>query len=155
VKKLISLLLLFSLSTVADEAVKPMATAVALVYKVEGIYSEVKEDLIRAIEAQGAVVSYTAHADKMLKRTGQSLGIKVAVYDQAEVLLFCKAEISHKLVKADPHSLILCPYPIAIYTLTGEPNKVYLSISKPPSNVGEYQGVHRLLQTIITELITF
>jgi uncharacterized protein (DUF302 family) len=154
-KELFFLLFIFSVSVTADEEVKPLETANALVYKIEGEFNDVKEDLVRAIEEQGAVISYTAHADAMLKRTGKDLGIKKQVYRQAEILLFCKAEISHNLVQADPHSLILCPYPIAVYTLTSDAKNVYLSISKPVKEPAEYRRIHRLLQTIVQNVITF
>jgi uncharacterized protein (DUF302 family) len=136
----------------SDVALKNPA---AWVYSVTGNFKDVKEDLVRAIEAQGAVVSYAAHASAMLDRTAVTLGVKEKVYLDAEVILFCKAEIAHELVQARPHSLVLCPYPVAIYTLAADPQTVYLSIRKPPQGMPEYQAVQDFLLTIIDETTEF
>ena len=135
--------------------IKPRITATSWVYSVAGEFADVKEDLVRAIETQGAVVSYVAHADKMLKRTAAAVKVKNTVYQNAEVVLFCKTEIAHKLLQADPHALTLCPYPIGIYTLTGKPGLVFLSINKPPKDLTSYQPVLDILLVIIDDVITF
>lgn len=145
---LASVVLSFSL-----QAQQPTYHASAISYSTEGPFEDVKENLILAIEGQGAVISYTAHSSDMLNRTAIALEIKEKIYDQAEVILFCKAELSHKMLRADPHSLVLCPYPISIYTLSKEPSKVYISIRKPPKAPKEYQLVHQLLTEIILESI--
>ncbi len=136
-------------------AAQYQVTDSAWLYSTQGEFDEVKESLIFAIQDQGAVVSYTAHASDMLARTGKALGITENVYDKAEVVLFCKAEISHKLVAADPHTLVLCPYPIAIYTLAAEPGTVYLSIRKPLQSLMEYQAIQGFLEKIIVQALEF
>ena len=136
-------------------AAQYLVTDSAWIYSTQGEFEDVKESLVFAIQEQGAVVSYTAHASDMLARTGKALGITQAVYSKAEVVLFCKAEISHKLVEADPHTLVLCPYPIAIYTLTTEPGTVYLSIRKPLQNLIEYQAIQEFLEKIISQTLEF
>lgn len=144
-----------SLASKADSVIKPQITDVSWVYSTEGQFNDVKEDLVLAIENQGAVVSYVAHANKMLTRTAKATGNSKLVYKNAEILLFCKAEITAVQLQKAPHSLVNCPYPIAIYTLAGQPNKVYLSIRKPPTNQANYQGVQQILQQVIHETIAF
>ncbi len=34
-------------------------------------------------------------------------------------------------MEADPRNIVFCPYSIAVYTLPGEPGKVYLAYRKP------------------------
>ncbi|NRA17416.1 MAG: DUF302 domain-containing protein [Oceanospirillaceae bacterium] len=143
------------LTALPTSAAQHQVTDFAWLYSTQGEFDEIKESLVFAIQEQGAVVSYTAHASDMLARTGKALGITENVYSKAEVVLFCKAEISHKLVAADPHTLVLCPYPIAIYTLTAEPGTVYLSIRKPLQNLVAYQAIQRFLETIITQALDF
>jgi len=137
----------------ACQSTQPTHHGSSISYSTEGEYEDVKEDLIMSIEAQGAVVSYTAHSSAMLNRTAITLEIAEQIYDKAEIVLFCKAELSHRMVQADPHSLVLCPYPISIYTLSNEPGTVYITIRKPPSEPKEYGAVHRLLTKIIVDAI--
>lgn len=137
----------------ACQSTQPSYHSSSISYSTEGEFEDVKEDLIRSIEAQGAVVSYTAHSSAMLNRTALTLEIEKQIYDKAEIVLFCKAELSHKMVQADPHSLVLCPYPISIYTLSNAPETVYITIRKPPSEPKEYAAVHRLLTKIILDAI--
>ncbi len=145
-----------ALSCTANESLlKPQINMASLTYSVEGDFEDVKEDLVMSIESQGAVVSYVAHSSEMLNRTAITLEIKEKVYQKAEIVLFCKAEISHKMVQADPHSLVLCPYPISIYSLNKTPNVIHLTIRKPPIGLPEYDAVHQLLVKVITETLEF
>ena len=150
----VSFIMLF-LTALPTSAAQYQVPDSAWLYSTQGEFDEIKESLVFAIQEQGAVVSYTAHASDMLARTGKALGITENVYSKAEVVLFCKAEISHKLVAADPHTLVLCPYPIAIYTLTAEPGTVYLSIRKPLQNLVAYQAIQDFLETIINQALDF
>ncbi|MCF6194940.1 MAG: DUF302 domain-containing protein [Kangiellaceae bacterium] len=146
--------ILFFLSVIfACQSTQPNYHASSISYATEGKFEDVKEDLIMSIEAQGAVISYTAHSSAMLNRTAITLEMENQIYDKAEIVLFCKAELSHKMVQADPHSLVLCPYPISIYTLSNEPETVYITIRKPPREPKEYGAVHLLLTKIILEAI--
>ncbi len=139
----------------SDETPAPMKNSVSWIYQIEGEFEEVKDDLIRAIQNKGAVVSYTAHASDMLSRTALASNIKENVYSKAEVILFCKSELSHNTVQSDPHSLILCPFPIAIYALTGKPKTIYLTIRNPPEGFAAYEAVHQLLESIINDTLEF
>jgi len=133
----------------------PTKNAIAWIYSTSAEFDEVKEDLILAIQSQGAVISYTAHASKMLERTSKATQAKEKIYHKAEVLLFCKAELSHIMAQQDPHGLVLCPYPIAIYSLASDPNVTYLSIKTPPKNMPTYDAVHKMLIKIVNEAIDF
>jgi len=135
--------------------IKAQSHAATLTFSIEGEFDQVKEDLVMAIESQGAVISYIAHSSAMLNRTAPALGISRPVYHKAEIVLFCKAEISHAMLREDPHSLALCPYPIAIYLLYEKPNTIYLSVRKPPTNFKGYTEIHQLLLKIIAETIEF
>lgn len=128
-------------------------TSASVTYQVDGEFEDVKENLVMAIENKGAVISYTAHSSEMLNRTAITLNINKTIYQDAEIILFCKAELSHKMVQDDPHNLVLCPYPIAIYTLKNAPDVVYLSIHTSPYGLSSYEPVYRLLVEIINETI--
>jgi len=157
IRLLLSLLVtgMLLLQPVNTAAAKADKSDVSDVFSIKGDFDEVKEDLVRAIEGKGIVVSYIAHASSMLNRTAETLKIKKQVYHKAEIILFCKSEISHRLVQVDPHNLILCPYPVAIYSLSAQPDMIYLAIRKPPVNVPAYAVVHEMLLEIIKETIEF
>ena len=76
--------LMWPLSSIAGSAdttlLKPLVTATSWVYSVEGEFTEVKQDLIRAIETQGAVVSYVGYVNAMLNRTSKDLKVNHKVY---------------------------------------------------------------------------
>ena len=38
--------------------------------------------------------------------------------------------MAHRLVKADPSNLVICPFTIAVYILTDDPNTDYVAFSR-------------------------
>ncbi len=65
--------------------------------------------------------------------------------------------MSHALVAANPHNIVLCPYSIAIYVLTSEPERVYLSYRTLEVGNEKIKALTKpiedLLITIIEEVI--
>jgi len=160
--KLVCYLTLFFLSSVAwaendndDMAIKPIKTSPVWVYEMDGEFSDVKESLLLAIEDKGMVVSYNSHSGDMFKRTAKSTGAKEIIYSHAEALYFCKAELSLSMTEEDPHSVMLCPYSIGIYSLVKNPGKIYLSIKPPITELSTYAAIHDLLVGIVIETINF
>lgn len=96
-----------------------------------GEFADIRERVVTALQNRGLVVSYTARVGDMLERTGRDLGRNERVYGSAEVLEFCSAVLSRDAMEADPHSIVYCPYAIAVYTLPGTPGTVYLSYRAP------------------------
>ena len=122
-------------------------------FSVEAEFEGVRDELVEVIEEKGMVISFVSHAAKMLERTQSTSEIKGNLYVEAEVLLFCKADLSHQLAASDSHSLILCPQAITIYTLKKEPKIVYMSIRNAPKNLDAYQAIFELLTGIIQQVI--
>jgi len=131
---------------------KPVITAAAWVYSVNAEFDDVAESLVEAIEARGMVISYVSQADSMLARTAATIGGRV-VYSDAKVLLFCKANLAHRLVEENPHHLVLCPYAMSVYGLAAEPAKIYVGIRAPLADLDEYKAVHQLLVAVIVEAL--
>lgn len=141
--------LTFSLNAMAA----PQEIGPSVVYKTEGSFEDVNMDLKDAITERGMVISYTSHAKTMLDRTGPDLGVKNPVYkDEALIHLFCKADLSHKLVQSNPHNISLCPYAMAVYTLTGEEETVYVTFRKPYMDDPTYAPINDLLNEIAEEV---
>lgn len=125
----------------------------ANVFSTEAEFQDAKDDLLEAIEENGLVISYTSHAKTMLENTADVSGINKAVYNDAEILLFCKADLSHKLVAGNPHNIVLCPYSIAIYVLKAEPERVYLSYRKVESSDAEVMALTKPIEELLIKII--
>ena len=134
---------------------QPNVIGAAWVYTVTGEYEDVKTDLVAAIESRGIVISYVAHAASMLQRTSDAVGAVGKAFDRADILLFCKADLTYQLTIKNPHNLVLCPYSVSVYTLAGDWEHVYLGIRAPEQNVPEYAAVHQLLVDIVNETISW
>jgi hypothetical protein len=142
-------LLILSNRGVAQTLPEPEVIGSSWVYRTDGMYHNVRDDLVNAITDEGLVISYTAHLASMLRRTSEATGAVKQVYDNAQSMLFCSSELTYELTLNNPHNITLCPYSISIYTLTGEPETVYLSIRSPELEQPDYAAVHQLLEQII------
>ena len=127
-------------------------------YVSKGSFADVRDNLELAITGRGIVVNNVSHIGNMLARTGKDVGASVQVYEHAEALEFCSAVLSRKMMEADPHNIVFCPYIISVYTLPGEQGRVYLSYRRPTLVGSEasrqsLQEVEQLLDEIIDESI--
>jgi uncharacterized protein (DUF302 family) len=127
-----------------------------IVHKTQGEFDDIKEDLELAITDRGLQVSGTLHISDMLERTGEDLGYKRSVYRKAESLEFCSASVSHLMVSTHPANAVICPFTIAIYILSDEPDTVYIAFRKPYL-VGDaskaLQVIHALMNGIVQDAI--
>jgi uncharacterized protein (DUF302 family) len=101
-------------------------------YSIEGEYAFYREMLEDAISAEGLVVNAVGNISGMLERTGADLGATTVLYRHAESFEFCSAVYSRRMMEADPHSIVFCPYVVAIYELAAEPGVVYLGFKRLP-----------------------
>ena len=138
---LICLLLLQSSFVSADESLRRQ--------KVTGSFEEVKEAVSMAIENRGLVINYTSHIADMLGRTGADIGAGRKIFDKAEILEFCSAGLSRKMMEMDPHNIVMCPFAVSIYTLPNEKNTVWLSYRKPFGKASKLVG--DLLEGVVSE----
>jgi len=124
---------------------------------IDSSFEFAREDIEMAITDRGMVINNVSHIGNMLARTGKDLGGK-KLYEKAEALEFCSSVISRKMMEADPHNIVFCPYIIAIYTLPGEKDKVHISYRRP-SIVGSSESqkslkaVDKLLEDIVGEVV--
>jgi len=125
-------------------------------YVTSGSFADVREDLELAITGRGIVINNVAHIGNMLSRTAADVGAAVKVYQQAEALEFCSATLSRKMMEADRHNIVFCPYVIAVYTLPDDPQHVFVSYRRPPIIGSEasqqaLREVEALLDSLISE----
>lgn len=117
--------------------------------KIAKSFEETKDAVVLAIENRGLVINYTAHMADMLARTGADLGATRQIFGQAEVIEFCSASLSRKMLEIDPHNIVLCPFAIAIYTLPGDSAGTWVGYRRPPGAAAAL--VEPLLRDIATE----
>lgn len=123
-----------------------------------GSFADVRDNLELAITGRGIVINNVSHIGNMLARTGKDVGAGKQVFEKAEALEFCSAVLSRKMMEADPHNIVFCPYIISVYTLPNEQNQVYLSYRRPTLVGSEasrqaLQDVEQLLDGIVDEAI--
>lgn len=94
-------------------------------------FADTRDAIVMAIENRGLVVNYTSHIAAMLERTGADIGTSRKVFGQAEIIEFCSAGLSRRMMEADPHDIVLCPFAISIYTLPGDTDGTWVAYRKP------------------------
>ena len=122
--------------------------------KVEGDFIDVSSNVRAAIIGKGINIANILPASEMLHRTGPAFGYKNAVYPDAVTYEFCSASISHKLARKHPDNIVLCPFTISVYTVSGEPGFVRLSYRIPTGKPGSDEIVEEivsLIQSIIDD----
>lgn len=112
-------------------------------------FDDAKEAVVMAIENRGLVINYTSHIAEMLARTGSDIGATRQIFDKAEIIEFCSAKLSRKMMELDPHNIVLCPFSISIYTLPGEKNTTWVAYRLPRGDAAKL--VEPLLREISTE----
>jgi uncharacterized protein (DUF302 family) len=101
-----------------------------VLFKTQGTFEDVRDMLQMAIEGKGLKITNTNRIAAMLERTGKDIGETRVVYENAEQFEFCSATISRQMMEADPHSIVMCPYSVVVYTIPGD-KSVYLAYRKP------------------------
>ncbi len=127
-------------------------------FVVEGTFADVRDDIEMAITDRGMIINNVSHIGNMLARTGKDLGLGKKIYNDAEALEFCSSTVSRRMMEANPHNIIFCPYIIAIYTLPGEKDIVHVAFRRPiPVGSKEsreaLQAVEKLLDDIVADVV--
>ncbi|MBL8430418.1 MAG: DUF302 domain-containing protein [Dechloromonas sp.] len=139
-----TVLLCFALAATSAQAEEWIAKR-----KIASSFADARDAVVMAIENRGLVINYVSHMADMLNRTGADLGATRQIFGQAEVIEFCSASLSRKMMELDPHNIVLCPFAISIYTLPGEKNVTWLSYRQPSGAAAPL--VAPLLREIIAE----
>ncbi len=170
---LISLVLLFAQISAAEIYVERIT---------ENDFFSVKEDIALAIQGQGLVIAHHSDVSTMLNRTGANLAqqaFNIAksfvpinlnskpqtpvqnTYQHGMVIEFCSADLSAQTTAADPNNILFCPFSIAIFQLSNQPNQVHVSYlrlsqfadSKNPASVRALTKVENMLAEIVSEAL--
>lgn len=127
-------------------------------YTVQGSFEDVRDDVEMAITDRGMKINNVSHIGNMLARTGKDIGATRQIFGQAEALEFCSATVSRRMMEADPHNIVFCPYIIYVYTLPGEKDRVYVAFRRPlpvgsPESRAALAAVEKLLTEIVADAI--
>ena len=125
-----------------------------------GDFAFYREMVESAIADQGMVVNNVGRIAEMLDRTGADLGGGTQLYLHGESIEFCSAIYSRRMMEADPHSIVFCPYVIAVYELAAEPGTVYIGYQRlprvdDPATQQALQDVETLLERIVQAAMEF
>jgi uncharacterized protein (DUF302 family) len=93
--------------------------------------ADVRDDLKTAIESRGFVVDYQAQINTMLERTGKDVGSAKPLYVDAQSLQFCSAQLSRRMMEADPANVVMCPYTLVVYATVARPQQVVVAYRRP------------------------
>ena len=114
-----------------------------------GDFSNVREALVEAIEAEGLVVGAVLPIDAMLARTAGDLGRGASPFARVEVVQFCSSALAWELLAEDAVQIALCPLSITVYALAAEPGQVTLAYRRPgratPGRIRAENLLHRLV----------
>ncbi len=139
---------LLACTAVANES--PVA-----VFKAEDDYQTVKENIEMAITDRGMLLSSVLHISDMLNRTAKDLGFD-KIFLKAESIEFCSAALSHRMVKADPTNLVICPFTISVYVKADEPDQVYVAFQRQTlagESREESKAVNDMLRGIVADAL--
>lgn len=142
----------------AGSALAATSNAVRETFVTTDDFDTVKAFLEEALTARGLVVNNVSHVGEMLERTGKDLGDNKQVFVKAEGIEFCSATFSRKMMEADPHNIVFCPYVISIYVLPSEPGKTYVSFRRPQmtgskASRAALRDVEKLLRGVVKEAL--
>ncbi|MBV7409600.1 DUF302 domain-containing protein [Maritimibacter sp. DP1N21-5] len=114
----------------------------------DGSFDDAAFALENAIVGQGLVIDYVTHTGEMLNRTGLDVGSEVALFEAADVYLFCSAVVSREVMEADWRNIAFCPYGIFVAERDGEVTLGYQNYPEGPMD-----AVEALLETIVQEVL--
>ncbi len=128
------------------------------VFTKAGSFDDVRDAVDMAITGRGLVVNNVSHVGEMLERTGKDIGETRQIFLKAEVLEFCSAVVSRKMMESDPDNIVFCPYAISVYVLPEKPGEVRVAYRKPeiagsPDSRKALKAVDELLSGIVKEAL--
>lgn len=119
----------------------------AIVYQTEDSFEDAAFGVESAITDRGLVIDYVSHVGEMLARTKEDVGGGKALFEEADIFLFCSAVVSRRVMEADPDNIAHCPYGIFVRQAAGGPVEIgYRALPDGPM-----QEVQTLLDEIARE----
>ena len=136
------------LAALAFAASPVMAADQAVTHGFEGSFEDAAFAVESAIIGRGLVIDYVSHTGEMLNRTAADVGSEKELFKEADIFLFCSAQLSRKVMEADPMNLAHCPYGVFVAERAGD---VMIGYRQYPQ--GPMQEVQALLEEIVQEAL--
>ncbi|PVA10711.1 DUF302 domain-containing protein [Pelagivirga sediminicola] len=129
-------------------AAPAMAADEAVTYPFKGSFGDAAFAVENAIIGRGLVIDYVSHTGEMLNRTAADVGSEKKLFEEADIFLFCSAQVSRTVMEADPMNIAHCPYGIFVADQEGD---VMIGYRTYPE--GPMQEVQALLDEIVQEAL--
>ena len=139
---------LIAAALVTAPAIASAQESDATTYPFDGSFEDATFAVENAIISEGLVIDHVSHVGEMLARTGADVGSDVKIFDGADVYLFCSANLSRKVMEADPMNLRFCPYSVFVMDRDGAVTVGYRNMPQGPM-----QEVQALLDKIATSAV--
>ncbi|MEE4188704.1 MAG: DUF302 domain-containing protein [Roseobacter sp.] len=120
----------------------------AVTYPFDGSFDDAAFAVENAIVGRGLVIDYVSHTGEMLARTAEDVGSDVVLFEEADIFLFCSAQLSREMMEADPMNIAHCPYGIFVAERGGQVMIGYRSYPE-----GDMQKVQNLLAELVAEAL--
>lgn len=127
-------------------AIPASAADEAVTYPFNGSFDDAAFAVENAIIGRGLVIDYVSHTGEMLARTAEDVGSDTELFTEADIFLFCSAQLSRKVMEADLMNIAHCPYGIFVADQGGE---VMIGYRTYPD--GPMQEVQAMLDEIVRE----
>lgn len=118
----------------------------AVTYPFDGSFEDAAFAVESAIVGRGLVIDFVSHTGEMLNRTAADVGSDVALFTEADIFLFCSAQLSREVMEINPMNIAHCPYGVFVAERDGE---VMIGYREYPE--GEMKKVENLLAEIVQE----
>lgn len=117
-----------------------------ITYETEDSFDDVVFGLENAILDAGLVIDSVSHTGEMLERTRADMESDVVLFTDADVFSFCSAQVSRKVMEADPMNIVFCPYDIFVMVRPDTPDVTTIGFRTYPE--GAMKQVEALLDRI-------
>ncbi|EPX77028.1 DUF302 domain-containing protein [Litoreibacter arenae] len=118
----------------------------SVTYAFEGSFDDAAFAVESAILGRGLVIDWVSHTGAMLERTADAVGSDVKLFEEADIFQFCSAQLSRKVMEADPMNIAFCPYGIFVAEREGDVMIGYRTFPEGPM-----QEVQAFLDEIVQE----
>jgi uncharacterized protein (DUF302 family) len=125
-----------------------------VLHTTDGTFEEVRENVELAITGQGLVINHVSRVGQMLDATAEDLGFDERLYLHADVLEFCSAVLSRRMMAADPANVAFCPFTIQVYELPDRPGTIYVGYRRPPmTGSDEARAALKEIDELLTKIV--
>lgn len=108
------------LAVIAALCCGPVAAEPPVMRPYDGSFEDAGFAVESAILNRGLVIDYVSHVGDMLNRTGADVGDTSKIFEAADIYLFCSAQLSRRVMAADPDNIQHCPYAIFVTAQDGD-----------------------------------